>query len=142
MVIKMKLTEYQKGFIEALLDERGHIFLAYHDGRKNGREIYYPTINIMLKSSSMWVLEKARNMLGVRKGFNKRKGMHTLTLGALESEDLLRQITLVKREHRRLVALEIIEIEKKWGIGFQDEITSEHSDEIERLLRKFYTQKG
>lgn len=138
----MKLTEYQRGFLEALVDIRGRIFIEYTGNREKEKDRYYPIVNVILKSSSMWLLEKARDMLGIRKGFNKKKDMHTLTLGALESEDLLRQITLVKREHRRLVALEIIEIEKKWGVGFQDEITSEHSDEIERLLRKFYTQKG
>jgi hypothetical protein len=138
----MKLTEYQKGFVEALLDERGHIFLAYHDGRKNGREIYYPTINIMLKSNSMWVLEKARNMLDVRKGFNRRGKLYTLTLGELESEELLKQITLIKREQRRLVALELIDIKKKWIVGSCDKVLPEYKSEVDRLVKNFHTQGG
>jgi len=138
----MKLSEYQKGFLSALLDERGHIFIDYFEGTKKGRDKYYPVVNIELKSNSMWTLEKVRYMLSIRKSFNRRKQLYTLTLGVLESENLLKQITLIKREHRRLVALEIFKIEKKWGIGFQDEIIPEHRDEIERLLRKFYTQKG
>jgi hypothetical protein len=137
----MKLTEYQKGFIEALLDERGHIFLAYHDGRKNGRGIYYPTINIMLKSSSMWILEKARDMLGIRKGFNRRKNLYTLTLGELESEELLRQITLIKREQRRLVALEMIDIKKKWIAGSCDKVLPEYKSEVDRLVKSFYAHR-
>lgn len=137
----MKLTEYQKGYLEALLDARGYIFMTYFEGPKKGRDKYYPAVNIMLKSSSIQVLEKASNILGIRKGFNRRRGLYVLALGTLESEDLLKQITLIRKEHRRLVALEIIEIEKKWNVSFQDEVIPEHNGEIERLLRKFYTQK-
>ena len=137
----MKLTEYQKGYLEALLDTRGYIFMTYFEGPKKGRDKYYPAVNIMFKSSLMQVLEKAGNILGIRKGFNRRGQLYTLTLGVLESENLLKQITLIKREHRRLVALEIFKTEKKWDIGFQDEVKSEHRDEIDGLLRKFYTQK-
>ena len=137
----MKLTEYQKGYLDALLDARGHIYIDYFCGRKKGRDKYYPVINILFKVSSMWVLEKVRDILGIRKSFNIRGSQYALILGALESEELLKQVTLIKGEHRRLVALEIIEIEKKWGINFQDEVKSEHRDEIDNLLRKFYTQK-
>ena len=136
----MELTEYQKGFLSAFMDIGGHIFLEYFEGRKKGKDKYYPIVNVILKSSSMWVLEKARNMLNIRKDFNRRKKQYTLTLGASESEHLLKQITLIKREQQRLVALEIYETEKKWGIGFQDEVLPEHRDEVDKLVEEFYKQ--
>lgn len=138
VVKEMELTEYQKGFLSAFLDERGGIFLTYYDGRKKGKGIYYPTINIILKSSSISFLGKVRDMLGVRKSFNKRRGQYTLILGELESEELLRQITLVRQEARRLVALKMIDIKKKWVAGTCDKVLPEYKDEVDKLVEEFY----
>ena len=134
----MELTNYQKGFLSAFLDERGGIFLAYHGGRKKGKGIYYPTINIMLKSSSISLLGKVRDMLGIGKSFNKRRGQYVLILGELESEELLRQVDLIRREYRRLVALEIIDIKKTWVAGRCDKVLPEYKSEVDRLVEEFY----
>lgn len=97
------LNPYERGFIEAFLDADGCIHL-YKDWNKY-------RVRISFSNKNKRVLEKIRNILGVKRKIyeNRGTGLKELRLnGRDEIYNLLDQIELVVKEYKRLVALEIL----------------------------------
>ncbi len=122
-----KLTEYERGWIEALIDGEGSLSLCY--GKQQTSPRYRIDIRIDISNTNLEILEKAREICGGGsissfESFNdNRKKRYRICFRSSIIRNILPQLDLiVKREQKKLIleALSLIERRGKGSIqGFQ-----------------------
>lgn len=106
----IKLTEYYKGWIEALIDGEGSISLL-REKRKQFRAgvTYKPRLNISNKNLKL--LEQAKDIIGHGAIHpNGKSGVYNLDISAEGMRYILPKITLIVKEEQRLLLIEALKI--------------------------------
>jgi hypothetical protein len=115
-----ELTDYEKGFLDGLIDGEGSITLTKEYARPNKRTAsrgWQPRIVISIANNSLELLDKTQKILGTNlKPVVKlpKKPTHNISyqigIGHGLARDLLPQLSFgtIDKERRRLLAMEIL----------------------------------
>ncbi len=136
----IKLTNYQKGFIEGMLDGEGCISLC-KSHKKKSYLILHPEVKIT--NTNFNILNKISKMINrecsihKRKSFNpKHKPCYLLRIHSNAAVEILSQIKLIIKENKRKIVLKVFKILRKrqhgfgrWNLNYKD-----------KLIRKYYNQ--
>lgn len=107
---KIEWCDYERGWIEALIDGEGSLSLI-REKREHFKSgyAYKPTLNIGNKCYAL--LEKARLIIGAGAIRPKNDGeLHQLQVSANALRGLLPKISLIVKEKQKLLLLEALEI--------------------------------
>lgn len=137
--IPIILSPYERGFIEGFLDADGCITLGSYG--KNRRT---PRFNVSFSNNSVDILNKIQKILGINKSLVlKETGSfknYQFALSPKESYALLKQITLVVKEHRRKIGIECYEYIQACGGASMNDHTrpKDYDSKISEFLDKFH----
>jgi len=135
----MKLTEYERGFIEACIDTDGSIFIEKHKNQK-GTESYYPVVSF--SNNSVKLLNKIKKILKVNNKLILKKGSknYKFAIKSHKALNLLKSISLVVKEEKRLKLIRLGEIStSRYGRNQYDrEFLDQTKKEIEKILGNWY----
>jgi hypothetical protein len=106
-----KLTQYERGYIEGIIDGEGSIVLVRkknfgHGAPKRG---WSPSITLNIANNNIFLLKKVQKIIGLKTMYSK-KGTKSFYLRACHGKIkwLFPQIKLIEKEYRRRLALKII----------------------------------
>jgi hypothetical protein len=139
----IKLSEYQKGFIEGMLDGEGCISLC-RPKKKNSYLVLHPEIKIT--NTNFEILDKIADMINnecsiyKRKTYSKKhKPCYLLRVRSDAAYQILSQIKLVIKENKRKIMLKVFKILKKrqhgfgrWNLNYKDKLINKYYKEFYR----------
>lgn len=131
-----KLNSYEKGFISAFIDTDGSICLDNVNTRKT------PRIAVYFNNNSIELLERVRDMIGIEKSFKLKKGSrnYALVYYRAQAVELLKQVKLIVKEHRREVAIELGDYIASLGGRSINQYSKppDYDDKIRLMVESFY----
>jgi len=132
------LSNYERGFIAACIDTDGYITLSKRSGTGCSR-----IVGVGFANNSILFLNRIQYILGTNKKLINKKGTNNykFRLSPSESYDLLKQISLIIKEHRRIIAIELYELGRSaFGMNKHSPRLEEHVKKTETLIKKFYSK--
>jgi len=132
-----KLTEFEKGWIAALVDGEGTITL-HRKKLKNGDIGYHP--RLMIGNTNKYLIEKTKQIVGsghiscIKTG-NKLKPLWTYELSSIPLGKLLPQITdfLIVKKRQAEIVFDVIKINHTFVGGKRKFMTSKESHKLKEL---------
>lgn len=119
-----QLTEYEKGYLEGLIEGEGSIILNILKNRKkSAKRGWQPQIGLKISNNSLDLLAKVQEFIPgikIRRAHKERIGAHSSYVAATQSHNLLRwllpQLSFVvpEKERRRLLAIDLLLL-LDWG---------------------------
>ena len=133
-----KFSDYERGFIEGVLDSDGSITLKRRGNSYSG---YSPIVRVSFSNNSKEFLGKVRRILGCGHKLTQKKGekCYKFALGQTNSKELLEQIKLVVKEGRRKVGLKLIQFKEQHFKDTRFNLPNWYKQEIDNLIEQFYT---
>ena len=137
-----KLTDYEKGWLEAMIDGEGSISLLKEKRPKfKAGFTYKPRINV--SNTCLPRLEKAKNIVGggciIGQDRPDRKRIYNLDVSANKIREILPQIKLVaKEEQKNLLLKALIILSRRCGRGLPPRTT----EEIKKLEEIYKSIRG
>lgn len=131
-------SDYERGFIEGLLDSDGSITLKRQGNNYSG---YSPIVRVSVSNNPKEFLEKVRRILSCGHKLTLKKGdkCSNFALGQTDSKELLEQIKLVVKKGRRKVALKLIQFKEQYFKDIRFNLPNWYKQEIDNLIEQFYT---
>ena len=130
-----KLNDYEKGFIEAFLDTDGGIYLAKGKHIKQGVVVTFFNNNRKLLEKVVKILDLKDPVFVEKKNKNISYELRIRQVAIVKP--LLEQITLVIKEKRRKIALELLLFGNQ-ALNVHKR-TIQYKETIQRLIDLFYT---
>lgn len=135
----MKLSQYEKGFVEAFIDTDGSIYLSKVK-RIRGKG-YTPKIALDFSNNSIKILEKIKEILNQEhRKLTLKKGSKNYKISFRHGiiRKLFPQIRLVIKEDKRKKSLEILKHLENAAIGGRGKInTLEYQEKMDKLVEDF-----
>jgi hypothetical protein len=136
------LSDYQRGFIEGMLDGEGCISLCRPKNQK-AYLVLHPEIKIT--NTNYDILNKISKMIDNRCSINKRKSLsikhkpcYLLRIHSDAATEILSQMKLTIKEKKRKIVLKVFEILRKRQHGFGRWNLNYKNKQIIRYYKEFY----
>ncbi len=131
-------SDYERGFIEGLLDSDGSITLKRQGNNYSG---YSPIVCVSFSNNSKEFLEKVRRILGCGHKLTLKKGdkYSKFALRQTYSKELLERIKLVVKEGQRKIILKLIQFKEQYFKDTRFNLPNWYKQEIDNLIEQFYT---
>lgn len=136
-----ELNDYERGFIEGALDADGSITLS--KGSSKRKHFSTPSIVVVFSNNNREWLLKIQKILGKKVALTHKKGTKNFDMKytSWNAYWILKQIRLIVKEPRRLIAIEIFDTVQEHGGGGTNQHTcdDEYKNKINELVELFYT---
>jgi hypothetical protein len=133
-----QLTDYERGFIEGVIDSEGSITLNKNKLMlRKSRRGWTPNIRLEIVNNSLDLLNKIQRILGTNITPVLKKGTRCYKIALRHSvlRELFPQISLVIKENRRLLALELMNTLR---VGINKYTNSdEYENRIQEIVQKW-----
>jgi len=136
-----KLSVYEKGFVEGLFDGEGCLCLVHTKERERGKVF---RIEMSVSNTNLELIKKIQKMIGgnIQKSIRtnrKHNDCYLLKISPNSMREILPQIHLVVKEHKRKIALKVLKIMRqrtkfsRWNKEYKIK-------ELFDLYRRFYNE--
>ncbi len=139
--MESKITQYEKGFLEGLIDGEGCLCIAHSIDKRDG-EIF--RVELSISNTNLKLLKKAQKIIKggsiqklIRKN-KKHKDCFLLRFNSSATKNILPQLSLIVKEHKRKIAIKILKILLKRRGGFGTWNKNYKKSELKKYYKEFY----